>query len=109
MEELAMIIARWSIDAKFGHKPEVVAQMKKWLSEIGSQIGWTPNNVRLLNGSIGVLESTIQSEVTLKDVAALSEAWDKLATIDSHHNWSKELEPHIVSGTQHWEIFRLVE
>lgn len=104
-----MMIARWSIEAKFGHKPEVVSQMKKWVAEIGSQIGWTSDKVRLLNGSIGVLESTIQSEVLIKDLAELSAAWDKLAKIDSHSDWSKELEPHIVSGTQRWEIFRVIE
>lgn len=104
-----MIIARWSIEARFGHKPEVVGQMKKWLQEIGVQIGWTTENVRLLNGSIGALESTIQSEIRLKDVAELSAAWDKLAKIESHQHWSKDLEPHIVSGTQRWEIFRIIE
>lgn len=103
-----MMIARWSIDAKFGHKPEVINQMKKWMSEIGSQVGWTADRVRLLNGSIGALESTIQTEIHIKDLTELNTAWDKLATIDMHKDWSRELEPHIVSGTQRWEIFRIV-
>lgn len=104
-----MIIARWSIEAKFGHKPEVIAQMKRWMAEIGAQIGWTSDKVRLLNGSVGALESTIQTEIQLNDLAELSASWDKLAKIDSHKDWSKELEPHVVSGTQRWEIFRVLE
>ncbi|MBI3284237.1 MAG: hypothetical protein HYZ65_05205 [Burkholderiales bacterium] len=104
-----MMIARWSIEAKFGHKPEVLDQMRHWMSEIGAQVGWTPDRVRLLNGSIGALESTVQSEIRIKDLAELGAAWDKLAKIDSHKSWSKNLEPHVVSGTQRWEIFRVVE
>ena len=103
-----MMIARWSIDAKFGHKPEVIAQMKHWMEAIGSQIGWTHDKVRILNGSIGALESTIQTEVQVSDLAVLNTAWEQLATLDAHKHWAKELEPHIVSGTQRWEIWRLL-
>lgn len=104
-----MLIARWSIGARFGHKPEVVEQMHRWLSEIGSQIGWTPDKVRILNGSVGALESTIQTEIALQDLTELNAAWDKLAQIDSHKSWSRELEPHVVSGTQRWEIYRVLQ
>lgn len=104
-----MMIARWSIDAKFGHKPEVIAQMQKWMTEIGSQVGWNDKNTRLLTGSVGALESTIQSEILIKDLAELNAAWEKLAGIASHQAWSKALEPHVVSGTQRWEIFRVIE
>lgn len=101
-----MIIARWSIDARFGHKQAVIDSMLKWHREIGSTIGWT--DVRLLTGSVGVPESTVQAEVRLKDLAELNASWDKLATIDAHKEWSKSLEPYIVSGTPRWEIFRVV-
>ncbi|CAN7661289.1 hypothetical protein LJR296_005038 [Cupriavidus necator] len=103
-----MIIARWSIDAKFGHKSVVVDSLRKWSTDIGSQIGWTPDNSRLLTGSIGMHESTVQSEVMLNDLAELSAAWDKLATIELHKQWSKDLEPYIVSGSPRWEVLRLL-
>lgn len=103
-----MLIARWSIEARFGHKPDVIAQMQHWLQEIGSQVGWTPQRVRLLTGSIGAKESTIQSEIAIDSLAELDAAWAKLATLDAHAAWSRQLEPHVVSGTQHWEIFRLI-
>jgi len=104
-----MMIARWSIEARFGHKQIVVEQMKRWMQEIGSQIGWTEANTTLLTGSVGARESTIQTEIRIKDLAELSAAWDRLATIDSHKDWSKELEPYVVSGTPKWEIFRVIE
>jgi hypothetical protein len=107
-EETVMIVARWSIDAKFGHKAMVADSMKNWLAEFGSQLGWTPANTRLLTGSVGMRESTVQHEVTLKDLAELSAAWDKLATIEAHKQWSIDLEPHVVSGTQRWEVLRIL-
>lgn len=104
-----MMIARWSIDARFGHKAEALALMQQWLVEIGSQIGWTKANVKLLTGSVGANESLIVSEVAIQDLAELNAAWDKLATVAGHADWGKALEPHIVSGTPRWEVFRVIE
>lgn len=103
-----MMIARWSIEARFGHRSDVVAQMQRWLAEIGVQIGWTPERVRLLNGSLGALESTLQAEIAIADLAELDAAWNKLASLEAHAAWSKALEPHVVSGTARWEIFRVI-
>ena len=44
----------------------------------------------------------------LQDLAELNAAWNKLGKIEAHKEWSKELEPHIVSGTPRWEILRVV-
>jgi hypothetical protein len=62
----------------------------------------------LLTGSIGALEATIQSEHLVQDLGELNRAWDKLATIAAHKQWSKDLEPHVVSGTSRWEIYRVL-
>jgi hypothetical protein len=104
-----MMIARWTIDAKFGYKPVALELMTRWAQEIGPQIGWTRDKTRLLTGSVGALESTIQSEILVKDLNELNEAWSKLGSIEAHKRWSKELEPYVVSGTNRWEIFRVVE
>ena len=50
-----MMIARWQIEARFGHKQTVIDSLKKWSAEIGVQIGWTEDKVRILTGSIGAL------------------------------------------------------
>ena len=104
-----MMIARWSIDARFGYKPQVIESMKKWANEIGTQVGWTPDKMRLCTGSIGARESTVQSEITITDLTELDNAWAKLATIDAHKQWSKDLEPYVVSGSPRWEVFRVVD
>lgn len=103
-----MMIARWSIDAKFGYKQNVIDLMQWWLREIGPQVGFTSDKSRLLTGSIGALEATIQAEHLVKDLAELGQAWEKLATIAAHKQWSKDLEPHVVSGTSRWEIYRVL-
>lgn len=103
-----MLIARWSIDAKFGYKQHVIEAMQRWLREIGPQAGLDASRTRLLTGSVGVLESTIQTEHMVDDLAELQRTWDKLATIPAHKEWSKALEPHVVSGTNRWDIYRLL-
>lgn len=103
-----MMIARWSIDAKFGYKQNVVDAMKRWMQEIAPKVGITEERTRLMTGSIGALEATVQSEHVIEDLAELSRAWDKLATIPAHQQWGKELEPYVVSGTSRWEVYRLL-
>lgn len=103
-----MMVARWSIDARFGYKAQVVDALQRWMKEIGSQIGWKEENVRVLTGSVGTREATVQAEILLRDLAELNAAWDKLATLDAHRQWSKDLEPFVVSGSPRWEVLRVV-
>ena len=103
-----MMVARWSIDAKFGYKQNVVEMMQRWLREIGPKAGIQADKTRLLTGSVGALEATIQSEHVIENLAELNQVWDKLATLAEHQKWAKELEPHVVSGTSRWEIYRLL-
>lgn len=103
-----MMIARWSIDAKFGYKQNVIELMQRWLKEIGPQVGFSADKTRLLTGSIGALEATIQTEHLVQDLAELNQAWEKLGTIAAHKQWGKDLEPHVVSGTSRWEIYRVL-
>ena len=103
-----MIIARWYIEARFGHKQAVVDSLKKWCDDFGTQIGWTSGMMRIATGSIGVREAAVELEVQLEDLADLNSSWTKLGAIDAHAEWSKELEPHVVSGSTRWEVYRLV-
>ncbi|MEX6504176.1 hypothetical protein [Pseudomonas zhanjiangensis] len=103
-----MMIARWSIDAKFGYKQNVIDLMQRWIREIAPQVGLGADKMRLLTGSIGALEATVQTEHLISDLSELNQAWEKLATIEAHKQWSKELEPHVVSGTNRWEIYRVL-
>lgn len=103
-----MMIARWQIEARFGHKQTVIDSLTKWGQEILPQIGLSPDKTRMVTGSIGALESTLEFEWQIEGLAELAAAWEKLGTIDAHKQWSKDLEPYIVSGTPHWKIFRVM-
>ena len=101
-----MLIARWQIDARFGQKQKVIDSLSQWTREIAPKIGLAKG--RMLSGSIGALEATIENEVEVADLAELERAWAKLATIEAHKQWSKDLEPFVVSGTARWSIYRVV-
>ena len=50
-----MMVARWSIGARFGYKQNVIDPMQGWLREIAPQAGFSADKTRLLTGSIGAL------------------------------------------------------
>ncbi len=103
-----MIVARWQIEAKFGHKQTVIDMLKIWTKEFGSQAGWAAHKVRTLTGSIGAPESLVISEVTLESLDELGAAFEKLATLPGHAEWGTRLEPYVVSGSNRWEVLRIV-
>lgn len=101
-----MIIARWQVNARFGHKQELIDELKHWWSTIGRDIGQT--DVTLLTGSVGAAESLITVDVRCKDMAELQGQWDKLAQSVEHKRFATRVEPLLVSGMTHWEILRVV-
>lgn len=103
-----MIIARWHIEAKFGHKQDVIDSLKQWYRDIGAQAGWTKDRVRLLTGAVGAKEALIVAEVALDDMTQLDESFKKLGTIEAHQRWSRELEPYMVSGSTYWTVYRVL-
>ena len=104
-----MFSARWQIDAKFGHKQTALELMRKWEREVGSQVGLADLKFQLMTGSIGAREATIESHHEVESLAQLEEFFAKIAKIEAHAKWGKELEPYVVSGTSLWQIFRIVE
>ena len=104
-----MFVARWCVDVRFGCKDEFLKMFKKWQVEVGSKIGWTQRQSRLLTGSIGAPESRFEHEVEVESLAALESAWAQLPDQPFHKQFGKELEPLIVSGSNRWEVFRVVE
>lgn len=102
-----MFIARWTIDARFGKKDECVSYMKKWQQEVGKPVGW--KEARMTSGSIGALESRIELEIKISSLAELEQAWGRFGDFPYHKQFGKDLEPNIVSGSNRWEIFRVLD
>ncbi len=103
-----MFIARWQIDAKFGHKQKLIDMMKRWMKDIGPQAGFDKMQMQLTTGSIGGLEATIYADHRVSSLAELEKGFDALSKIDAHHKWGAEAEPYVVSGTSRWEILRVL-
>jgi hypothetical protein len=103
-----MLIAKWHIDARFGQKQNVIDKLALWGKTIAPQIGWASERGRLLTGSIGAREATVVHEWSVADLAELERAWSALAKIDAHKAWGQELEPHVVSGSSRWDVYRVV-
>lgn len=101
-----MLIARWQINARFGHKQQVIDRLQAWARDIAPQVGLVRG--RLLTGSIGALEASVVHEWEVADLSELDRAWELLPSIAAHAQWSKDLEPFVVSGTARWDIYRVV-
>lgn len=104
-----MFSARWQIDAKFGQKQKVLDLMRQWEREIGSKVGIEELEFRIMTGSIGAREATIETHHQVPSLAKLEEFFAKIGKVDAHARWGKEMEPFVVSGSSLWQIFRVVE
>jgi hypothetical protein len=103
-----MFVARWQIDARFGHKQAVLDLMRHWLKEIGAKAGTDKMDVKLLTGSVGAREATIEVNYTVGSLAELEHFFDTIGKIEAHKQWSKDLAPHVVSGSAVWTIYRVL-
>ncbi|QKQ26846.1 hypothetical protein [Candidatus Reidiella endopervernicosa] len=104
-----MFIARWVIDVRFGKKDEFVERMKQWFEEVGEKVGLNRDRLRVVNGSIGAKESRFEFDHAVESLESLQAMWDEMATYEAHAQFGADLEPIIVPGSSHWEIFRGVE
>lgn len=103
-----MFIARWQIDARFGYKQQAIELMREWEREIGAKAGIDPSRSVVTTGSIGALEATIENNISVESLAELEGFFQKIGNIPAHAEWGKKLEPHVVSGTSRWSIFRVI-
>ena len=101
-----MLIATWQIDARFGHKQQVIDKMREWEEKIGQPAGVKAG--RLLTGSIGAREATVMHEWEVNDLSEIEQVWNKLATHPAHQQWGRDLEPYVVSGTSRWNVYRVL-
>ena len=103
-----MFVARWQIDARFGHKQKVIDLAQRWLREDGSKAGTDKMDVKILTGSIGAREATVEINHTVASLADLERFFETIGKNAAHKQWGKELEPHVVSGSAVWTIYRVV-
>ncbi len=103
-----MFIARWHIDARFGHKQAVVDLLQKWEREIGSKAGTGKMGMQILTGSIGAREATVEANHSVESLAQLEQFFAAIGKNEAHKQWGKDLEPYVVSGSAYWDIYRVL-
>jgi hypothetical protein len=104
-----MLIARWNIDVRFGQKNNFISAYKKWSEEVGNKVGLSKDKLRVAAGSIGVNESRFECEYNVESLEQLQRMWEDMSTMEAHQQFGKDLEPIIVSGSNRWEVFRVVD
>lgn len=103
-----MFVARWQIDARFGQKQNVIDLMHRWVREVGSKAGIETMDLKILTGSIGAREATVEMNHTVESLAQLEKFFEAIGKMDAHKQWGKDLEPHVVSGSALWNIYRVL-
>ncbi len=68
-------IVRFSFDVPFGKKAGALALCRKW-HELQAVLGWP--EPRVLEGSIGALESGLEYEYQVESLSELESMWSKL-------------------------------
>jgi hypothetical protein len=95
-----MMVARWSIDAKFGYKQSVLDSMKRWAARHRATGRDQGRQDAPAHGSVGALEATIQTEHLIENLGELNQilgqAWRPYRLTSSE----QELEPHVGLGHQ---------
>jgi hypothetical protein len=66
-----MFVARWQIDARFGHKQTVIDRLRKWERGIGATAGTDEMDFKILTGSIGAREATVEANHAIESMARL--------------------------------------
>jgi hypothetical protein len=103
-----MFVARWQIDARFGHKQDVIDLVHRWLRDVGSKAGTDKMDVKVLTGSVGAREATIEVDHSIESLAELEQFFVAIGKNEAHKKWGKELEAHVVSGSAIWTIYRVL-
>ena len=104
-----MYIARWHLTAQMGHKDAAIEIFRKWQTDVGERIGWRASSVRVTTGLIGVNQSHIELEVRIDSLSDLEGAWADMAKNPYHQQYAKELQAHIESGSNLWQVLEVVE
>ena len=102
------MIARWNFQARFGYKNDAIKLVKEWNEEIGSQTDIDISSARLITGSVGVSEAAVQMEFAIANLSELDAFFDKISQVKMHADWGKRMSEVVVSGSTHWEVFRVL-
>src|SRR6266481_8288460 len=88
-----MFVARWQIDARFGHKQTVIDLLRKWEREVGTKAGTDKMAFKILTGSIGAREATVEANHAVESIAQLEQFFTAIGNNDAHANGAGTSNP----------------
>ena len=101
------MVARWTIDARFGCKAAALALLSEWVRDVASQAGLGSSHARLLSCQLGGSESSCEMELCFASLAELEAFFAALPTAE-HAAWSARLAPVVVDASPRWTVLRTV-
>jgi hypothetical protein len=100
-----MFLIRSVSQSQSGRRDEAVALMKEFATETHKELG--EPEARILTGSIGPADSTIVMERVVKSLAEFEQGLDAINKWSGMQRYGKKFAELFISGTHHFEIFRI--
>ena len=104
-----MHVVRWQFQVRFGHLNEVLGILRKWEVDVGQRVGWRATSIRVMQGLLGPSQSQIELETKIDSLGDLESSFGDMAKSPHHTEAMKSLEKYIVSGSDSWTVYKLVE
>ena len=104
-----MVICQWHLDIVYGKQAEALRIMRAWGTEkFASSEFRRARGARLLAGLLGASASHLIDEYTFESLADFEAALGGMGAPQFKAH-SEALAPFIVSGSQHWVVYRVLE
>ena len=103
-----MFACQWQFDIPFGKQKDALEILKRWDAEMEASGLPKLQSRRTLVGHIGASPSHIVNEYVVASLADW-EAMMKLVGTGKFQKYSDAIAPLIVSGSQHWVVWRVAD
>ena len=104
----ASVVARWTVDCRFGCKLATLQLMSEWLSTVASPVLTglgTQKATRLLSEQLGGTEARCELELQFSSLAEMEQFWTQVPQAE-HAAWLQRLAANVVDGSTHWTVLR---
>jgi hypothetical protein len=104
-----MLLCQWHLDIVYGRQADALRVMRAWGAEkFASSEFRRARGARLLAGFIGPSASHVVDEYLFESMADFETALSGMAAPQFRAH-SDALAPFIVPGSQHWEVYRVLD
>jgi hypothetical protein len=104
-----MIVCQWHLDVLYGKQGDALRVMRAWGQDKLAQSEFRrARSVRVLVGHVGASASHIVDEYLFDTLADFEAALAGMGG-ETFRRHSDALAPFVVPGSQHWQVYRVVE